>query len=292
MTMTTLNTLKDRYVDVRERIAKAAARTGRKGESVLLVAVTKNADPDQIRELIRLGHMDFGENRVQQLVQHAAIIDEWLGRHRAMPGVVRPRPSQPAADDMWSDYSRPAAAASPATPSPSTKVRWHMIGHLQRNKARKAIETCRLIHSVDSLRLGEEIQQIAYKRDQPVEVLLQVNCSGEEQKHGCAIAAAPHLADQLETMVHVKLRGLMTMAAHSSDPAQARATFGRCRELFDEMRESGSGGDQFDILSMGMSGDFEIGIEEGANLVRVGTALFGEAKPGAETTDDEDNEGD
>lgn len=256
--------LRTRYEAVKQTIARACKKAGRDPSSVVLVAVTKHAEPDQIRELIRLGHSDFGENRVQQLTQRAAIIDEWMTRQRGMHG-----------------------AAAQALPP----VRWHMIGHLQRNKARKVIELCRLIHSVDSLRLAEELQLIAAKRERPVEMLLQVNCSGEASKFGCAIGAAIHLVEQIETMVQVRVRGLMTMAPLSSNPEDARATFGRCRELFNEIRDSGvvnpaRGG--FDILSMGMSGDYEIAIEEGANLVRVGTALFGEPRPGSAEDDERD----
>jgi PLP dependent protein len=123
-------------------------------------------------------------------------------------------------------------------------------------------------------------------------VLLQVNCSGEEQKYGCAPAAAVHLAEQIETMVHVQLRGVMTMAAHAEDPEHTRATFARCRELFEEVRDSGVVPARFNILSMGMSGDYEIAIEEGSNMVRVGTALFGPARPGAGLEDGEDEDED
>jgi PLP dependent protein len=275
--------LKDRYLEVRQRIAAAAKRGGRSGNSVVLIAVTKTAEPDQIRELIRLGHSDFGENRVQQLVQRAAVIDEWLGRHRTLPGVLWQKPE---ADDPFGGAK---SAAAPGAGMPP-QIRWHMIGHLQRNKARKAVETCRLIHSIDSLRLAEELQLIAVKRDKPVEVLLQVNCSGEEQKYGCAPAAATHLAEQIETMVHVQLRGVMTMAAHAENPEEARATFGRCRELFEEVRDSGVVAPRFNILSMGMSGDYEIAIEEGSNMVRVGSAIFGPAKAGTEEGDEEEDD--
>lgn len=282
--MTTIETLKDKYIEVRQRIADAAKRSGRKAENILLIAVTKTAEPDQIRELIKLGHADFGENRVQQLVQRCAIIDEWMARQRVLPGVHWQKPEN---TDPF------GAAAQPAKPGSGlpAQVRWHMIGHLQRNKARKAVELCRLIHSVDSLRLAEELQLIGVKRDKPVEVLLQVNCSGESQKYGCAIAAAAHLAEQIETMVHVQVRGLMTMAALDADQAEARRTFVQCRELFDEIRESGVAGPRFNILSMGMSGDYEMAIQEGANMVRVGTALFGEAKGGmSDGADDEDED--
>lgn len=277
-------TLKDRFTEVRGRIAQAAKKSGRSGDSVVLIAVTKTAEPDQIRELIRLGHADFGENRVQQLVQRAALIDEWMGRHKTLPGVQWQRPLGDA--DPFAAHAARGGVGMPG------QVRWHMIGHLQRNKARKAVDTCRLIHSIDSLRLAEELQLIAVKRDKPVEVLLQVNCSGEEQKYGCAPAAAVHLAEQIETMVHVQLRGIMTMAAHTDKPDEARATFGRCRELFEEVRDSGVVPPRFNILSMGMSGDYEVAIEEGANMVRVGTSLFGPARPGAGLEEGEEEDDD
>lgn len=284
--MTTIETLKDKYAEVRSRIADAARRAGRRPDQIVLIAVSKGAEPDQIRELVRLGHADFGENRVQQLIQRAAVMDEWLMRQRAMPGV------------QWQPASSPDLASAPkAEPGMPAQIRWHMIGHLQRNKARKAVELCRMIHSVDSLRLAEELQQIAYKREKPVEVLLQVNCSLEAQKHGCAIAAARHLVEQIETMIHVQVRGLMTMAATGgaggagADEPATRRTFQRCRELFEEVRESGVASPKFNILSMGMSGDYEAAILEGANMVRVGTALFGEARPGmGDGADDEDDE--
>ena len=279
--MTTIETLKDKYTEVRQRIADATKRFGRGPENVMLVAVTKNAEPDQIRELIRLGHADFGENRVQQLVQRAAIIDEWMARQRTMPGVQWQRGDT-------GELLHGAAGKSGMGLPPA--IRWHMIGHLQRNKARKAVELCRLIHSVDSLRLAEELQIIGLKREKPIEVLLQVNCSLEAQKYGCAIAATAHLAESIETMVHVQVRGLMTMAAMGADQSETRKTFGRCRELFEEIRESGMAGQRFNILSMGMSGDYEIAIEEGANMVRVGTALFGEPKPGKGDGSDEEDE--
>ena len=279
--MTTIETLKDKYTEVRQRIGDAAARAGRKGDSVHLIAVSKTAEPDQIRELVRLGHADFGENRVQQLVQRAALMDEWMARQRSMPGAPWPAPAQ----------GEFGAATGKGAPGVVTQIRWHMIGHLQRNKARKAVELCRMIHSVDSLRLVEELQLIAIKREKPVEVLLQVNCSLEAQKHGCAIAAAAHLVEQIETMIHVQVRGLMSMAALDGDAGRARKTFERTRELFEEIRESGIASARFNILCMGMSGDFEGAIAEGANMVRIGSALFGEPKAGmGDGADDEEED--
>jgi PLP dependent protein len=251
--MDTPEDLKARYDSVRQRIAAAATRAGQDPASVVLVAVTKFAELDQIRTLLQLGHRDFGENRVQNLIQQAAMVDEFLVRQRIAHTV--------------------AAARGEIEP-----VRWHMIGHLQRNKAKKAVEICRLIHSVDSLRLAEEIQALVSKREEPVDVLVQVNCSGEASKFGCPLPAAAHLAEQIDTMLQVRVRGLMTMAPLSENPEDARLTFRRCRELFEEIRKSGLSDGKFNILSMGMSGDFEVGIEEGANLVRVGSAIFGEPR--------------
>ena len=242
-------TLQQRYEAVRERIAAAAGRVGRRSENVHLCVVTKYAAIDQIRELLELGHMDFGENRVQALLQRAAQIEEFIERHRQL-------------------------ASSREVHLPE-KPRWHMIGHLQRNKVRKVIELVRLTHSVDSLRLVEEIQMASSRRDEPVEVLVQVNTSREKSKSGVAPAAAQHLIEQIDTMVNLRPRGLMCMAPLVEDPELARPTFERLQELFEDIRTAGAGGEHFDILSMGMSNDFEVAIECGANLVRVGTAVFG-----------------
>jgi PLP dependent protein len=150
-----------------------------------------------------------------------------------------------------------------------------MIGHLQRNKVRKIVGLARLIHSVDSLRLAEEIQLAATKVDEPIEVLVEVNTSGEKSKFGIAPAAARHLIDQIDTMMNIRVRGLMCMAPLVEDPEQARPTFERCRDLFEEIAKVAAVGERFNILSMGMSNDFEVAIECGANMVRIGSAIFG-----------------
>lgn len=254
--------LAERFTEVKQRVAEAAAKSGRAPDSVYLVAVTKTAEPEDIHELIELGHRDFGENRVQQLVQRASIVDEWFERTRML--------ARSASEKAPFDASQP--------------VRWHMIGHLQRNKARKVADLCRLIHSVDSLRLAEELQQFANKHDRDIEVLIQVNVSGEESKEGVPIPAAAALAEQIDTMINVHARGLMMMAPYTTNPEEARAYFVRCRELFDELKAEGYGEGRFDLLSMGMSGDFEVAIEEGANVVRVGTAIFGAAAEHSDET--------
>lgn len=281
------DTLEDRYALVCDRIATAAKRAGRKGADVILVAVTKHAEPEQIRGLLQLGHRDFGENRAQVLIQHAAIVEEFLARQRMLPNSRRT-----GLDDDGHLFDAGRAELKPVVGAPQLRggVRWHMIGHLQRNKAKKVTEFVRLIHSVDSLRLAEELQAIANKRDQIIEVLLQVNCSGEEQKSGCPMPAAIPLAEQIATMVNVRLRGLMTMAAYSDNPEEAAPAFARCQELFEEMKDMRLSEAPFNILSMGMSGDYEVAIRHGANVVRVGTAIFGESKESRpdELGDDED----
>jgi hypothetical protein len=271
-------------------VSAAARRAGRTPGEVIVVAVTKTADPEQIRTLLRLGHRDFGENRVQVLAQHAAIVEEYLSRQRLVPSGRRVAAEPPALFESASPL-----APSPALPGGPEGVRWHMIGHLQRNKAKKVVDSVRLIHSVDSLRLAEELQTIALRKDRVIEVLLQVNCSGESQKFGCPLAAAIPLAEQIATMINVRVRGLMTMAAESARPEDARPAFARCRELFEEMRGLGLGEHApFNILSMGMSGDYEVAIAEGANIVRVGSAIFGAARAGVdhpELPEEDEDEG-
>lgn len=271
-------TLPERYELVMSQVEAAAKRSGRSARDVLVVAVTKHAMPEQVREILSLGHRDLGENRVQHLIQQAAMVDEFQSRLRALPSMRRA--AAPAGSFLENEKGR--GKSDPADAS----VRWHMIGHLQRNKAKKVIDLVRLTHSVDSLRIAEELQNIALRKDRVIEVLIQVNCSGEEQKYGCPIPAAIPLAEQIGTMINVKVRGLMTMAAHSDNPEDSRATFGRCRELFEELRTSGVVEGPVNILSMGMTGDFEVAIEEGANCVRIGSALFGDPPAGGADGED------
>ena len=262
--------LRTRYAEVCARVEAATKKSGRQPGSVILVAVTKYAAPEQVRTLIEAGHRDFGENRVQHLIQQAAMVDEFLTRQKIHAGTRRISSS----DSLFASGSAPTLA--PAAGKGADAVRWHMIGHLQRNKARKVVEFVRLVHSVDSLRIAEELQAIALRRDETVEVLLQVNCSGEESKFGCPIAATVALADQINTMANIRLRGLMTMAEFAETPEDARPAFSRLRDLHEDCRRSGAVDPKaFNILSMGMTNDFEVAISEGANIVRVGTAIFG-----------------
>lgn len=256
--MQTVDGLKQRHAEVVGRVAQAAARSGRPASDVLLVAVSKYTGLDDIRELIDLGHRDFGESQVQQLVQRAAMIDEFVARKQG-PG------------------SRAGLGSLAPTGSPAGKidVRWHMIGHLQRNKVRKALDVVRLIHSVDSMRVAEEVQAAAVRVERTVDVLIQVNVAGETSKFGLPPAAVPHVIESVGTMANVRVRGLMAMAPHTERAEDSRAFFVRTRELYEDLIRVGAGGPAFNMLSMGMSGDFDVAIEEGSNVVRVGSALFG-----------------
>lgn len=154
--------------------------------------------------------------------------------------------------------------------------RWHLIGHLQRNKVDKTIGLTCLIHSVDSPRLLEAIEQEGVRQNRVVEVLLEVNCSGEEAKQGFEPAQLPGLVPQIQKLTKVRVRGLMTMAALTDDPEAARPAFRKLRETLVEFGARLSREQHpCDQLSMGMSGDFEVAIEEGATLIRLGTILVG-----------------
>lgn len=333
-TIQTTQQLRQAYRQVTDRVAEAAVRCGRTPSDVVLVAVTKYAGTDRIRALVDMGHRDFGENRVQQLTQRVAQLDEYLARKKLLGSAIE-------ADSVLAGSQGPGKSARGSSSSKRSGessgmalqaaagqavgaalrvpaglageavggalggglggggiggiggiggvggggVRWHMIGHLQRNKIKPVIPVVRLVHSVDSLRLAEELHAFGAKTDRTIEVLLQVNASGETTKYGVALPAVSHLAEQIDSMIHLKLRGLMTIAPYSDKAEDSRGTFVRTAELFHELRADGVGGQAFNILSMGMTNDFEIAVEEGANIVRVGRAIFGEPEPGDDTQD-------
>ena len=234
--------LRENLKRIRDNVAAAAGRARRDPDRIRLIAVTKAAQLDDIKALLELGVEDVGESRVKQLLDRAEQIDQWLQRRRKEP-----------------------------TPA----VRWHMVGHLQRNKVSKVLDCAAVVHSVDTLRLAEEIDHRAGQHEMTVDMLLQVNCSEEPAKHGVAVGAAAALAEQIATLRHIRLLGLMAMAPLVSNPARARPTFVRLRELFEEIVNEKAGGKHFRHLSMGMSQDYEVAVEEGATMLRVGTALFG-----------------
>ncbi len=235
--------ISERLAQVRQNVAVACDRVHRDAESVKIVVVTKTAPIEGIKEVVKAGYYDLGENRVQHLKQVSGEIEEFLAEN--------------------SDND-----------SLPEEVRWHMIGHLQRNKVKPVLGISSMIHSVDTLRLAEEIETAAVRMDIQPSVLLQVNCSGEPQKYGVPVGAATHLAEQFSTMDNIKLAGLMTMAPLTRDKDEVRASFVRAKELFEEIRGKGYGGKDFKHLSMGMSQDYEIAVEEGATILRIGSAIF------------------
>jgi len=151
---------------------------------------------------------------------------------------------------------------------------WHMIGHLQRNKVKKAIPLFTMIHSVDSSRLLNEISKYSSKTDSCMEILFEVNISGEEAKFGMTPSDVIDAVIEAQDKPGVILRGLMTMAPYNPDPEAARPFFKGLKELMDKVKVSASAPENFDLLSMGMSGDYEVAVEEGATHIRVGTSLY------------------
>ena len=233
----------ERIERIKQNIGSACARSDRDPADVKLIVVTKSADFERVKQIIRLGFTELAENRAQQLKKVAAQTDEFLA-------------------DANADNNLPK------------KINWHMIGHLQRNKVRQVLPVASLIHSVDTLRLAEEINASAPKMNVQPKVLLQVNTSNEPQKYGVPIGAAIHLAEQIETLPNLKLVGLMTMAPLTHNKDVIRSCFVRARELFVEMKGEKVVGPKFTQLSMGMSSDYEIAVEEGATILRIGSAIF------------------
>jgi PLP dependent protein len=233
----------ERVKCLRENISSVCARVGRDPAEIKLVVVTKSASQEAIEEVVRLGFSEFGENRVQQLKKVVTDVDEFIKHNANEPGMPR-------------------------------KVNWHMIGHLQRNKVRQVLPMVTLIHSVDTLRLAEEISIAAAKMNIVSRVLLQVNTSEESQKYGVPVGAALHLAEQIDTLPNIKMVGLMTMGPLTHNKDVTRKCFTRARELFLEMKGERVVGQNFDELSMGMSSDYEIAVEQGATILRIGSAIF------------------
>jgi pyridoxal phosphate enzyme (YggS family) len=160
------------------------------------------------------------------------------------------------------------------------KVRWHLVGHLQANKARRAVNLFDVIHSVDSLDLAQRLDRLCVEESrESLPVLIQVDLGHEETKSGIEESELTHMVENLGPLTRVKLIGLMTLPPFFDDPEQSRAFFRRLRELRDELNQRGAFGERTGELSMGMTHDFEVAIEEGATMVRIGTAIFGERIP-------------
>jgi hypothetical protein len=222
--------------DVRDRIAAAAARSGRAARAVRLVAVTKTVGEDIVRLLAKAGQKDLGENRAQQLRDRAADLAD-------------------------------------------LRIAWHMIGRLQKKNVKYVVPAAAMIHSVDSVELAEEIGKRAITmtgqagRATSIPCLLEVN-SGEEQKAGVEPAEAPAAARAIAATPGISLVGLMTMAPLAENPETARPVFAALRKLLEQINREAALPQPLTELSMGMTQDYEAAVEEGATIVRVGTALY------------------
>ena len=226
---------------VRSRIKSACIRSGRKPEDVTLVAVSKTKPFGDIMEAWKAGAVHFGENYVQEMMQK-------IGQFDAIGSESHPY--------------------------------WHMIGHLQKNKVRYLIGHTTLIHSVDTLSLAMLINKEAEKKNQVVRILLEVNAAGEESKWGFDLCEVKQAAEDILSLSNVRVLGLMTSAPITDDPETNRGYFRKLHELVLEMAAKKLifvSDPEFPgpVLSMGMTGDFEVAVEEGATMVRVGTAIFG-----------------
>lgn len=242
--------LADNLARIKDEIAEACLRRNRQPSDVTLIAVTKSVEVDTIRMLLDLGQEDLGESRVQDLTHRNAMIRETINRRRELGG------SNP--DEVIHE------------------PRWHMVGHLQRNKVKQMLPITAIVHSIDSLRLAEEVNTCAARLglNEKVPILLQVNTSQERQKYGLAVGAVGALAEQIETLPNLYIAGFMTMGPLTEDKEVSRFCFARLREIFEELKGERVVGDDCKHLSMGMSQDFVQAVEEGATLVRIGSALF------------------
>ena len=223
--------LKRNIETVRERIKRAAERSGRSAVDIMLVAVSKTALPETVKASLDFGLSVFAENRV----------NEFLSKY-----------------DFIGD-----------------KCKWHFIGRLQRNKVKYIENKAALIHSVESLELAKELQKRAYGMNIIQEILVQVNISGEKSKQGIKKEDTVEFLRELSKYPNIKVMGLMTMAPHSDNPEDSRWVFRGLKQLSLDIQGINIDNINMDYLSMGMSNDFETAIEEGSNMVRIGSAIFG-----------------
>lgn len=229
--------LVNRLRDVKRRIQLTAERVKRDPEEIKLIPVSKFRSVEEMQILIDRGIRDFAENKVQELSTKQTIL--------------------------------------------SDQVRWHLIGHLQRNKVKflTLLPNLQLIHSVDSLRLAEEIQKRCQAANQEMPILMQINVANDDAKFGLLPNQAWGVLQEISKLKRVKVKGLMTIVPEVKDPNEVRPFFRRLKNLSDELAEKiavkGISGVELKELSMGMTNDFEVAIEEGATIVRVGSAIFG-----------------
>lgn len=221
----------DNYKEILDKVNKATIASNRDVNEVTLIAVSKTKPIELLKEAYAAGARDFGENKVQE------IVDKY--------------------DKMPSD------------------VKWHMIGHLQTNKVKYIIDKVAMIHSVDSLKLAKEISKQAVKANVCMDILIEVNVGEEDSKFGSTVENTENLIREISVLPGIKIRGLMTVAPYVDVAEQNRSVFCTLRELSVDINSKNIDNVNMDCLSMGMSGDYEVAISEGATLVRVGTSIFG-----------------
>lgn len=224
--------LKDNLFAVEKKVQEACDKAGRSRDEVTLIAVSKTKPVEMLQEIYDTGVRDFGENKVQEIVEKYEVLPK--------------------------------------------DIKWHMIGHLQRNKVKYIIDKVCMIHSVDSLRLAEEISRQAVKHELTMPILIEVNIAEEESKFGIHKEEAIQLVEQIAVLPNLKICGLMTIAPYVEDAEENRLYFRNIRHLAVDIAEKNIDNVSMDILSMGMTGDYTVAIEEGSTMVRVGTGIFGE----------------
>ncbi len=227
---------------VRTRMEAAAKRSGRDPESITLIAVSKLNPAESVESAISHGQLEFGENWVKELLEKETEVAHYLEETNA---------------------------------AKSNDIKWHFIGHLQTNKVKQLIGKTVLIHSVDSYKLASVIDTESKKKDVITDILLEINIGDEESKYGIAPDEAVSFADSLKELKNIKIRGLMTVAPICDDPEANRPYFKKMRDLFIDIKAKNNDNISMDVLSMGMTLDFETAIEEGATHIRVGTGIFG-----------------
>ncbi|HWJ48574.1 MAG TPA: YggS family pyridoxal phosphate-dependent enzyme [Candidatus Udaeobacter sp.] len=226
----------ENIAELQSQIAQSAKRAGRSPSDIALMAVSKTHPPERIREAYEAGLRLFGENRVQEFSGKVSALTDLLGAH------------------------------------------WHMIGHLQTNKTAKAAELFNAVDSVDSVKLAEKLDAAARALNKKLPVLIEINVGGEEAKTGAALDS-PELEELLKSaprLEALEIRGLMTVPPFTADPEGARPYFRKLRALRDKIATRNLPAITLEVLSMGMSHDFAVAIEEGSTRIRIGTAIFGE----------------
>lgn len=224
--------IKENLTTINQNIQTACLHSGRNTDEVTLIAVSKTKPAALLKEAYQEGCRDFGENKVQELID----------KYEQLP----------------------------------KDIKWHMIGHLQRNKVKYIVGKTALIHSVDSLKLAEEISKESTKKEVTTAVLIEVNVAGEESKFGVAVEEAESLIQSVALLPGIVIKGLMTIAPYVADAEENRQYFERLKQLSVDISRKNIDNVNMNVLSMGMTGDYAVAIEEGATYIRVGTGIFGE----------------